>query len=87
MAKKKTEQELADEFTFEMDDAGNFRITFGNRKGEWASYPSIARLVLPNGQQFLAVSQYFEGVLVPERVYHIQLLNSKSHLVKGTRPE
>ena len=71
-----------------MDDDGNFRIVYGRFKSEWTSYRNICILKLPSGGTFMAVSQYFEGLnLVPERVYHIQLLNSNMRIVKGVRPE
>lgn len=73
---------------FEMDDAGNHRLRLGNHKGDWMSYSGVSTLVLPNGDWYIAVTQYYDGYLPTEKALKIdQGIASMSVLVDGIRPQ
>lgn len=77
MAEKFKKFEPSDEDirdAFQIDDYGNFRIVIHGDKGEWANYQGIAKLE-HGGRIYIAVSQYFKGVLPHECILEVTKTN------------
>lgn len=57
-------------FHVEWDNERRFRIVsdIDGKVGSWATYESIARMDW-NGVSLFAVSSYFDGTFLPEKVY------------------